>query len=201
MDQTANGTAAIQSLQPLLHALQTGSGPEIEWLCERLNLLAEACHEQELQGCGDLLCLLAEQVEAEAELTRQQADDLQQLLTLLQTAATPAPLLTHLQQAHTDSEHWSQPLEPEDLELLPELLQQEWPQLQPRAEARAPATDEADDESDSANVRQQLQNCLTRADSPETLAEGLAGYRRPDGAGRRADRVGCNTHRRATDRA
>jgi len=174
MDQTANGTAAIQSLQPLLHALQTGSGPEIEWLCERLNLLAEACHEQELQGCGDLLCLLAEQVEAEAELTQQQTDDLQQLLTLLQTAATPAPLLTHLQQAHTDSEHWSQPLEPEDLELLPELLQQEWPQLQPRAEARAPATDEADDETDSANVRQQLQNCLTRADSPETLAEGLA---------------------------
>lgn len=171
MDQTTD-TTAVEALQTLQAALQVSADPSPEWLSEQLNQLAEQCHDEELQGCGDLMALLAEQVEAETRdvLSNAQIESIRHLLELFQTEPIPQPLLASLQ--HTSSQAiWSAPLDPQDLDLLPELLQDEWPRLHGSEQMTMPISTTS---SDDAGHEASLQRCFEHADTPDELAETLA---------------------------
>lgn len=171
MDQTTH-TATRDALQALQAALTDRAHASPEWLAEQLNQLAEHCHGDELQGCGDLMALLAEQVEAEAldVLSDAQLESIRHLLGLFQTEPIPQPLLASLQ--HPSSQViWSMPLDPLDLDLLPELLQDEWPLLHGFEEGEPPLGVRPRDNADQGTS---LQRCFEHADSPEELAETLA---------------------------
>lgn len=182
------GGAARQALKELIEALQMSQQGSDE-LSEQLNRLAELYHEEELPGCGDLLALLAEQVEAEeaSELSPAQVNDLCHHLTRLLQDDTPEGLLTALSQPPSQ-DLWDEPLDPQDLELLPQLLQEEWPRLHntapgadPACAVKAPAEPSeeiSEDPEDSAEHPRLplLLNCFESADSPEILAEELSEF-------------------------
>lgn len=180
------GGAAKQALQELIDSLQTAR-QDPESLSGQLNRLAELYHEHELPGCGDLLALLAEQVEAEgdSELTPDQIADLGHHLTQLLQGASPEELLAGLSHPRA---LWREPLDPQDLELLPQLLQSEWPRLHntdtaapPASTITAPtvspekATKETLDFAEHPRLPLLL-NCFEAADSPEVLAEELSEF-------------------------
>lgn len=175
MDHTATGTGATpQALQQLLTALQAETSTDPQSLSEQINQLAEHCQDDELQGCSELLSLLAEQVEAEdtPQLAQEQLDNLQHSLCLLLTpghhAAAPKELFARLQQTLMIP-IWSEPLDPQDLELLPQLLLEDWQRLAtPPSLAQQPAAEAI------PSPAQQLLSCFDNADSPAALAEGLA---------------------------
>ena len=176
------GKTVLQALQELEKSLEAGSKGSEE-LSEQLNHLAELCHEAELSGCGDLLALLAEQVEAEeaSDLNQAQIDELGQHLSRLRLDDTPAALLSGLEQPQAS---WHAPLDPEDLELLPRLLQEEWPRLHPRASEAVPTEEPASltaehqgkAAADEHHRLPLLRDCLESADTPEILAEELSEF-------------------------
>jgi chemosensory pili system protein ChpA (sensor histidine kinase/response regulator) len=175
MDQTTS-TTALESLQQLIECLQTDSGSEPYSISEQMNQLADLFHDQGMPGCGDLLALLAEQIEAEqgAALSPAQAESVLHQLGLILNADTPKSLLEYVQQAPSTA-IWDSPLDPQDLELLPQLLEEEWPRLRRfAAPLETAATIEAQAGMDCCTPSERLLNCFEHADDPEALAEGLA---------------------------
>lgn len=176
------GEAVLQALQELVKSLEAGRKAPEE-LGEQLHRLTELCHEAEFPGCGDLLALLAEQLEEEtaAELSQAQVDELGRYLSRLLLDDTPGALLSELEQPQAS---WCAPLDPQDLELLPRLLEEEWPRLhapasgvQP-AEEPSPLTTEPREQAatDEHHRLPLLRECLESADTPEILAEELSEF-------------------------
>ena len=131
--ETAPLQAAIEQL------LETPSGLQPAQLTEQLPPLADACFEAGWSGSADLLGLLTELLEAEdpeSEFTPEQQQHLQALFSLLPSASRAQPSEEQLSTVLSilSGTDWQSPLDPEDLETLPELLQDDWQ----RAASNAP---------------------------------------------------------------
>lgn len=123
--KTAPLQSAIEQLLAATAGLQTTE------LTEQLPLLADTCFEAGWSGSADLLGLLTELLEAEdpeSALSPEQQQHLQALFSLLPSATRAQPSVEQLSAVLStlSGTDWQSPLDPEDLEALPELLQEDW---------------------------------------------------------------------------
>ncbi|WP_417582713.1 hybrid sensor histidine kinase/response regulator [Nitrincola sp.] len=100
-----------------------------EQLAETLAELSEQCQEAEFSGMGDLLALISELVTAEEEgLTPEHQAALGMILGAPGKQMSLEDLLTASASILT-ADIWQAPLETDDIEALPELLEEDWPLL------------------------------------------------------------------------
>ncbi len=149
-----------------------------EQLAESLAELSEQCQDAELSGMGDLLALISELVTAEDDgLTPEHQAALGMILgapgkqmSLDNLLAASASILT--------ADIWQAPLEAEDIEALPELLEEDWPRLLAdsgaNVETEVEATSEVETDTNPEESAAPVTLALQQADDPETLSEQLA---------------------------
>ncbi len=138
----AQWSAAAPQLAAIEGLLGDTTGIQPAQLTEQLPPLADACFEAGWSGSADLLALLTELLEAEAPESVLTPDQQQQLLTLfalIPSVAKTRPSGEQLSLALSplSGDNWQSPLDPDDLDALPELLQDDWQQCQPADEATA----------------------------------------------------------------
>lgn len=149
-------------MKPMLADQLTALGEQLdqptEQLAEQLAELSETCQETELPGLGDLLAFMSELVAAEEAAL---APEHQAQLALILKAPGEGLALDDLLAAATGiltADSWQAPLEAEDLEMLPELLAEDWPKLtaagssEAEAEAELKTESAQDDENDEVSI-------------------------------------------------
>lgn len=147
-------------MKPMLADQLTALGEQLdqptEQLAEQLAELSETCQETELPGLGDLLAFMSELVAAEEPTL---APEHQAQLALILKAPGKELALDDLLAAATGiltADSWQAPLEAEDLDMLPELLAEDWPKLTAAGSSEAEAELETDsaqgDEADEVSI-------------------------------------------------
>ncbi len=201
----AQWSEAAPRLAAIKGQLGDTTGIQPAQLTAQLPALADACFEAGWSGSADLLALLTELLEAEepeSALTPDQQQQLLVLFSLMPSVAQGQPSDEQLSSALSmlSGAGWQSPLDPDDLDALPEMLQQDWQQRQPLdstaaeietiADTAPTATDSADsvdedflfslddliiddDESDSSAETDDS------VDSPQALAEQLLAQAEP----------------------